>query len=126
MTKSNTDMVDPQDSASHELRRYAIGFGLSLLLTVGAFAALVSHLPGPWKVAAICVAALLQIVTHARHFLHLSLTGRQSREDLLLVMFSAILLAIMAGGTYFIMADLDGRMHDMRSSEGMKAMRAGG
>ncbi|WP_198045943.1 cytochrome o ubiquinol oxidase subunit IV [Novosphingobium aquimarinum] len=126
MTKSNTDMLDPDDGASHELRNYAIGFGVSLLLTVGAFAALLSHLPTVWKVSAICIAALLQVMTHARNFLHLSLSGRQSREDLLLVMFSTILLAIMAGGTYFIMADLDGRMHDMRDTQDMEGMPAGG
>ena len=44
-------------------------------------------------------------------YLHLSFSGGQSREDLLLVLFSATLLVIMAGGTWYIMSDLSGRMH---------------
>ena len=70
----------------------------------------------------ICAAALVQIVVHLRNFLHLSFSGEQSREDLLLVLFSVCLLAIMAGGTWYVMADLGERMHqggmdgaDMRS-----------
>ena len=31
---------------------------------------------------------------------------------MLLVLFSATLLVIMAGGTWYIMSDLSGRMHD--------------
>ena len=112
MTKPNTGEIDPQESARQELKSYGIGFAASLLLTVGAFAAALSDLSSTWKIIAICVAALLQIVTHMRNFLHLSFTGEQSREDLLLVLFSALLLAIMAGGTWYIMSDLGGRMHD--------------
>ena len=117
MTKSNTGMVNPQESAAKELKTYALGFAASALLTGAAFAAAISDLPAVWKVAIICLAALLQIVAHLRNFLHLSFSGGQSREDLLLVLFSVTLLAIMAGGTWYIMADLGGRMHE----EGMMA-----
>ena len=112
MTKPNTGELDPQDSADSEIKSYAIGFTASLLLTVGAFAAAMSDLPLRWKIACICAAAILQIVVHMRNFLHLSFSGGQSREDLLLVLFSATLLVIMAGGTWYIMSDLSGRMHD--------------
>lgn len=112
MTKPNTGELDPQDCAGSEIRSYAIGFTASLLLTVGAFAAAMSDLPLRWKIACICAAAILQIVVHMRNFLHLSFSGGQSREDLLLVLFSATLLVIMAGGTWYIMSDLSGRMHD--------------
>ena len=111
MTKPNTGELDPQGNAASEIRSYATGFVVSLLLTVGAFAALLSDLPMAWKVGLICGAALLQIVTHLRNFLHLSLSKGQSEEDLLLVLFSVCLLAIMAGGTWYIMSDLGGRMH---------------
>ena len=120
MTKPNTGELDPQDSAATEIKSYATGFVVSLLLTVGAFAAVLSDLPITWKVVLICVAALLQIITHLRNFLHLSFSGEQSREDLLLVLFSVSLLAIMAGGTWYIMSDLGGRMHEM--SDGGSAM----
>ncbi|MWV26373.1 cytochrome o ubiquinol oxidase subunit IV [Aurantiacibacter rhizosphaerae] len=112
MTKPNTGELDPQDNAASEVRSYAIGFIVSLLLTVGAFAAVLADLPSTWAIICICIAALLQIITHLRNFLHLSFSGGQSREDLLLVLFSVSLLAIMAGGTWYIMSDLGGRMHD--------------
>ncbi|WP_370319565.1 cytochrome o ubiquinol/quinol oxidase subunit IV [Oricola sp.] len=116
MTKPNTGHINPQESAASEIKSYATGFVISLILTVGAFAALLSDLPTTWKVVVICTAALLQIVTHMRNFLHLSFSGNQSREDLLLVLFSASLLAIMAGGTWYIMSDLSGRMHQTGES----------
>jgi len=111
MTKPNTGELDPQDSAASEIKSYAVGFVASLLLTVGAFAALLADLPTTWRVVLICVAAVLQIVTHLRNFLHLSFAGGESEEDMLLVLFSVSLLAIMAGGTWYIMSDLAGRMH---------------
>ena len=103
MTRPNTGELDPQGNAASEIRSYATGFVISLLLTVGAFAALLSDLPTTWKIALICGAALVQIVAHLRNFLHLSLADAQSEEDLLLVLFSVCLLAIMS--------DLGGRMH---------------
>ena len=112
MTLPNTGELDPQGNAASEIKSYAIGFVVSLLLTVGAFAALLSDLPMAWKAALICVAALLQIATHMHNFLHISLSDSQSEEDLLLVLFSVCLLAIMAGGTWYIMSDLGGRMHE--------------
>ncbi|GAA3797586.1 cytochrome o ubiquinol oxidase subunit IV [Qipengyuania pelagi] len=122
MSRPNTGELDPKDTARAEIRSYAIGFVASLLLTSGAFAAHLSGLSAPWKIALICAAALVQIVVHLRNFLHLSFSGEQSREDLLLVLFSVCLLAIMAGGTWYVMADLGERMHqggmdgaDMRS-----------
>ena len=120
MTKPNTGELDPQDGAASEIKSYAIGFVVSVLLTVGAFAALLSDLPAPWAIALICAAALLQIITHLRNFLHLSVGGAQSEEDLLLVLFSVSLLTIMAGGTWYIMSDLSGRMH--HNVEGSAAM----
>jgi cytochrome o ubiquinol oxidase operon protein cyoD len=122
MTKPNTGELDPKDTAREEVGSYAIGFVASLLLTGGAFAALLSDLSTSWKIVLICVAALLQIVVHLRKFLHLSFSGEQSREDLLLVLFSVCLLAIMAGGTWYVMSDLGERMHDR--GEGSSSMHS--
>lgn len=123
MTRPNTGEMDAQDGAGSEIRTYVMGFAVSLLLTVGAFAAVMSGLPTTWKIILVCTAALLQIVTHLRNFLHLSFTGKQSREDLLLVLFSVSLLAIMAGGTWYIMSDLGGRMHSGgMAGDGAQAM----
>ncbi|KAA0911974.1 cytochrome-c oxidase [Pusillimonas sp. ANT_WB101] len=85
------------------------GAGLALLLTLVAFA-LVN-----WSMMAqsalyitIGVLALAQMVVHFRLFLHIGFTHK--REDLQLILFSALLLFIMVAGTIWIMASLAVRM----------------
>ena len=56
------------------------------------------------------IAALVQIVVHMRFFLHVDLS-RQKREDLQLILFTVLLLALMGGGTIWILTDLAARMH---------------
>ncbi|MFH0342841.1 MAG: cytochrome o ubiquinol/quinol oxidase subunit IV [Chromatiales bacterium] len=48
----------------------------------------------------------LQVLVHLRFFLHLDLT----RENLLTIMFAAIFIFIMVGGSLWIMFDLHQRM----------------
>lgn len=100
-----------QDERQEKLS-YAIGFAYSLVLTVIAFASVFAGLPTAIKIVIIGIAAILQVIVHMRRFLHLGLADRQSREDLLLVLFSGALLAIMAGGSMWILGDLQHRMHD--------------
>ncbi len=120
MTRPNTGELQPEEAPGAELKSYAVGLLVSFLLSAGAFAAAFSELPTNWKVIIICLAALLQIMAHLRNFLHLNFSGGQSREDLLLVMFSVCLLVIMAGGTWYIMSDLSGRMHQNGADHAME------
>ena len=124
MTKPNTGELTPKDTAAHELRSYAVGFVISAALTAIAFTAILSDLSTTLKVVVVCIAALLQVATHLRNFLHLSFSGNQSREDLLLVLFSTSLLAIMACGTLWILSDLHGRMHDSQPDHNVPAEHA--
>lgn len=93
-----------------EARSYIIGLGAAFVLTAIPFA-LVAFLDWPAAnvLGIIALFALVQIVVHLRFFLHINL-GKQKREDLQLILFSALLLAIMAGGTIWIMASLKLRM----------------
>lgn len=82
-----------------ELRLYVIGFALAAVLTALPFAAVASGaLSGAAAGWIIAVCALLQVGVHLRCFLHIDLS-RQKREDLQLVLFSVLLLVLMAGGT---------------------------
>ncbi len=93
-----------------ELRNYLIGFVLALALTVIPFSLVAwSRLPKPAVLAAIGACGTVQILVHFRYFLHID-PGRQAREDLQLIIFSALLLAIMVGGTIWIMGNLALRM----------------
>lgn len=105
----NTDTADQR----RDLRSYAIGFALAMLLTAAAFALVLwSPWPRPVVLACVAVLALVQVVVHLRWFLHIDL-GRQKREDLQLILFSALLLLLMAGGTLWVLANLAQRMMPM-------------
>ena len=103
-------MSDRHTEFRRERRSYLIGLGLALVLTVIPFGVVAW---GSWPAGAalslIAVFALVQIVVHFRFFLHIDLS-RQKREDLQLILFTVLLLAVMAGGTIWIMANLYTRM----------------
>ena len=115
-----------QAAERHDLHSYLWGLVLALALTAVPFAlvrwpALAQLLtglpfaPAPWQAPArgpvlrvVGVLALVQMAVHFRFFLHIGL--RRKREDLLLILFSALMLVIMVAGTLWIMANLGLRM----------------
>ncbi|MBD8065823.1 cytochrome C oxidase subunit IV family protein [Devosia sp. PTR5] len=92
-----------------ERRSYFIGFAACAAWTALAFGAVILRLDQITALWIIGVSALAQVVLQFRYFLHIDFS-RQKREDLQLILFSALLLAIMVGGTVWILADLDKRM----------------
>lgn len=102
--------AEARSEKSRELRSYLIGFALAVLLTAVAFAAVVM---GAWSRATvlwiIAVTAVVQIVVHFRFFLHIDLSKSKS-DDLQLILFSFLILAMMVGGTIWILANLHARM----------------
>lgn len=92
-----------------DFRSYLWGLALALLLTLVPFELVRwGAMPRRGVLIAIGVLALLQMIVHFRFFLHIGL--RRNREDLLMILFSALLLVIMVGGTAWIMASLATRM----------------
>jgi len=101
-------MTDPDHRS--EARLYLAGFGLALTLTLIPFGLVHWRLmQGRALAITIAVLAVAQIVVHLRYFLHINLS-RQKREDLQLILFTVLLLAIMAFGTLWIMGNLATRM----------------
>ncbi|PHP68667.1 cytochrome o ubiquinol oxidase subunit IV [Zhengella mangrovi] len=93
-----------------ELRRYIAGFALSLLLTLPAFSlAAAGVLPPAQTRLAVAGLALLQIVVHFRFFLHIDLQ-KSHRDDLMLILFTGLIIGLMVLGTLWILFDLEGRM----------------
>ncbi|MDQ6646146.1 MAG: cytochrome C oxidase subunit IV family protein [Pseudomonadota bacterium] len=92
-----------------EFRSYVWGIGLALLLTLVPFA-LVHWAAVSRRDLLIVIGsfALVQMLVHFHFFLHIGL--KQKREDLQLILFSALLLTIMVAGTIWIMASLAARM----------------
>lgn len=93
-----------------ELYFYITGFVLSLVLTFIPFGLVVwSDWPVYSILIGVGICALIQIFVHFRFFLHIDLS-KEKREDLYLLLFSLILLIIMAGGTIWILWSLHIRM----------------
>ncbi|MPZ41706.1 MAG: cytochrome o ubiquinol oxidase subunit IV, partial [Rhizobiales bacterium] len=68
-----------------------------------------NSLPRPLTLIIIAVAAVIQILVHLRYFLHLDLKSTP-RENLAALAFAIVLIAIMVGGSFWIMFDLHHRM----------------
>ncbi|MDA7964012.1 cytochrome C oxidase subunit IV family protein [Ruegeria sp.] len=94
-----------------ERRRYVIGYGGSLLLTLTVF--FIAHRYGtetPGVYLTIGLLGLAQLVVQLVYFLHID-RRRSSREDLDLILFSTLVLLIIIGGTVWILGNLAIRMH---------------
>lgn len=94
-----------------ERRRYVIGYGGSLVLTLAVFA--IAHRFGIETTGVYLTIGLLglaQLVVQLVYFLHID-RRRSSREDLDLILFSTLVLLIIIGGTVWILGNLAIRMH---------------
>ena len=92
-----------------DFRSYVWGAAGALVLTLVPFALVHWGALARWPLLIVIgIFALIQMLVHFRFFLHIGL--RQKREDLQLLLFSALLLIIMVAGTIWIMASLAMRM----------------
>lgn len=101
-----------QSSASSRptAKSYVTGYLLAILLTAIPFALVAAGgLSDSVTLGIIAVAAVVQLVVHLRYFLHL--TFSRGHEWLLIsLLFTGIVIVIVAGGTVWIMSNLDGNM----------------
>ncbi|RYF09800.1 MAG: cytochrome-c oxidase [Oxalobacteraceae bacterium] len=93
-----------------DIKGYAIGYGLALVLTAAAFAVVRWPTFDSRMTAGLVFGlALAQFIVHFRYFLHISLR-RSARDDLLLILFSTLIVILMVSGTIVIIANLRSRM----------------
>lgn len=92
-------------------RRYLTGFALALVLTVIPFALVGLRVDwSSWALlTVIALCAVAQILVHLSYFLHLNLSAG-ARWNLLSLIFTALILVIMAGGTVWILVNLHMRL----------------
>lgn len=108
-THDYEDALARKREERRDFHSYVWGIGLALLLTLLAFAVVHwSVVPHFSLLAIIGTFGLVQMIVHFRFFLHIGL--RQKREDLQLLLFSALLLIVMVVGTIWIMINLALRM----------------
>lgn len=103
-------MTTPARDKRREVQAYVIGYGLALALTAAAFAAV------RWQtftanatLAIVLGLALVQMIVHFRFFLHITLR-RSSRDRFWLILFSALIIALMVSGTLVVLFNLRQRM----------------
>jgi cytochrome o ubiquinol oxidase operon protein cyoD len=107
---------------------YAVGFVLCLGLTLAAYV-LATHATGmvPGVVLVLLgVLACVQFVVQVVYFLHLAEKGA-SHERLLMLCLAGVVVAILVGGSVWIMLSLNGRMmpdqqqmeHYMQAQQGI-------
>ena len=81
-----------------------------MLFTLSSFGVVVLHmLTGRQAFYTVLGLGLVQMLVHFRFFLHIDLR-RNSRPDLLLLLFSAMIVALMVGGTLVVLFNEHGRM----------------
>jgi cytochrome o ubiquinol oxidase subunit IV len=103
MTVAGQDKEEMQREFLREFRSYLIGGGLSAVLTGAAFAIVgLGLLSGLTAMVVLAVLAVLQIVVHFRFFMHIDLQ-KSHRDDLQLILFTGMILAIMVAGTIWIL-----------------------
>ncbi|HUS26353.1 MAG TPA: cytochrome o ubiquinol oxidase subunit IV [Nevskiaceae bacterium] len=109
-------MKDTQTEAGHgSLLSYTAGFGLSIILTLEAYFAVINEVfRGNGLVTLIATLAIVQLVVQLVFFLHL---GRESkpRWNLTVFAFMLLVIGIVVIGSLWIMHNLNYHMssHDM-------------
>ena len=102
--------IDSSGAGRSSLKSYAVGFILSVVLTVIAFALVMSGvLPRSAVLGGIIGAAVVQILVHLHYFLHLD-TSSALRWNLLALIFAVLIISLFVGGTLWIMHHLQYRM----------------
>ena len=100
------------EGASHgSLSTYAIGFGLSIVLTAAAFALIMvpSGLSHDTVLLAIALLAAVQIFVHLVCFLHMN-TDSEQRWNVTAFAFAVLTVAILIVGSLWIMHNISTHM----------------
>jgi cytochrome o ubiquinol oxidase operon protein cyoD len=91
-------------AASHgSVKSYVIGFGLSLLLTLASFGAVMTGIvPHSMMLTAIVVLCVAQLVVQLVCFLHIG-AAREQRANTAIFLCTALLIAIVVAGSLWVM-----------------------
>ena len=118
-----TDTRDPGDvgpgfhaaglTIREGIARYIIGFVLASVVTAASFYVLnTSLIWGPGIPVALVVLAITQIGVHLVFFLHIT-TAPDNTNNVLALAFGVLIVALLIGGSLWIMDNLNQRMMPM-------------
>ncbi|WBO22151.1 cytochrome o ubiquinol oxidase subunit IV [Sphingomonas abietis] len=98
-------------------KAYAVGFVLAVILTVIPFAAVMKGLVTGGQAAGLIMGlGAIQILVHLRYFLHID--GKTDHWTLQALFFTLFVLAIVLGGSVWVMYHLNTNMMPMMPSDG--------
>jgi cytochrome o ubiquinol oxidase operon protein cyoD len=93
-----------------DIQGYLLGLGLATLLTAASFYVVYTHLIwAPAVPIALAALAVAQIGVHLAFFLHLT-TAPDNTNNVLALAFGVLIVALIIGGSVWIMGHLDERM----------------
>ena len=106
----NQAHVDSTGASRGSFKSYVTGFILSIVLTVIAFALVMSgKVSGPALLFGIFGAAIVQILVHLHYFLHLD-TSSSARWNVGALLCTVLIMVLFVGLTLWIMSNLNYRM----------------
>lgn len=106
----SNDCLNNKDERAHDLRMYITGFIAAVILTALSFLTAILQPFGSMGIfASLAGLAVLQVIVHLRFFLHIDFS-RQKREDLHIILFTVLIIAIMVAGTIWVLGNLMARM----------------
>jgi cytochrome o ubiquinol oxidase operon protein cyoD len=107
---------EPEEDAGHWVRNANLGLGFSVVLTVAAFALVVSNLGSgiyaPAIPVALIVLAIAQMGVHLVFFLHIT-TGPDNTNNVLALAFGLLVVFLVVVGSIWIMNNLNYNMMPM-------------
>jgi cytochrome o ubiquinol oxidase subunit IV len=107
------DIDPPGYNVWDEIQGYLIGLALAAGLTLASFAMVHTDLIwGPGIAVALATLAVAQIGVHLVFFLHLT-TAPDNTNNVLALAFGVLIVAMIIGGSLWIMDHLDHRMMPM-------------
>ena len=100
---ANTHSHDSHDAGHGSVKSYAIGFILSVILTVIPFALVMyPTLPKSITLMIVLAFAVIQVLVHLVYFLHLDRSIAQ-RNNVIAFVFTAIVIVLLVGLSLWIM-----------------------
>jgi cytochrome o ubiquinol oxidase operon protein cyoD len=106
----NHAQIESTGASRGSFKSYATGFILAIVLTILAFALVMSGtLSRSAALFGIVSAAVVQMLVHLHYFLHLD-TSSAARWNVLALLFTLLIMIIFVGGTIWIMYNLSYRM----------------
>ena len=104
-------LLESTGASGGSFKSYATGFILSIVLTTLAFWLVMQGeaMPRGIMFVGIFVAGTLQILVHLHYFLHLN-TSSAACWNVLVLLFTLLIMTIFIGGSLWIMFNLNYRM----------------